>query len=76
LLDSELLAEVYLELRGGRQAALLLKQEQTEAEQQEAEIAFVGHTDMPTRTFPPSAEELAAHKVMLEKIKNPIWSAA
>jgi hypothetical protein len=30
---------------------------------------------LPERHFPPSPEELAAHKIMLEKIKNPVWSA-
>jgi len=75
LLDSELLSDVYLELRGGRQAALLLKQEEEQATA-ESDLAFTGHTDIPVRHFPPTAEELAAHKTMLEKIKNPIWSAA
>ncbi|MFZ4124488.1 MAG: DNA polymerase III subunit epsilon [Rickettsiales bacterium] len=74
LLDSELLADVYLELRGGRQAVLSLRQEETRSND-EIDLAFTGHTDIPERHFPPSAEELAAHKVMLEKLKNPIWSA-
>lgn len=76
LLDAELLSDVYLELRGGRQAALLLKQEEEQQADKESGIVFTGHTDIPARHFPPSAEELASHKTMLEKIKNPIWSAA
>ncbi|MBN8544029.1 MAG: DNA polymerase III subunit epsilon [Alphaproteobacteria bacterium] len=75
LLDSELLADVYLELRGGRQAVLSLKEEETRSND-EIDLAFTGHTDIPTRHFPPTAEELAAHRTMLEKLKNPIWSAA
>lgn len=76
LLDSELLADVYLELRGGRQAALLLKQEEEAAQGQGNDVVFTGHTDIPARSFPPTAEELAQHRTMLEKIKNPIWSGA
>jgi DNA polymerase-3 subunit epsilon len=75
LLDSELLADVYLELRGGRQAALSLKQEETRTDA-EIDLAFTGHTDIPERHFLPSGEELDAHKTMLEKLKNPIWSTA
>ncbi len=75
LLDAELLSDVYLELRGGRQAALSLKKEEAHSEE-ETELSFTGHTDIPKRSFAPSAEELAAHKTMLEKLKNPIWSAA
>lgn len=75
LLDAEFLADVYLELRGGRQAVLSLRQEEARTND-EIDLTSTGHTDIPMRHFPPSAEELAAHKVMLEKLKNPIWSAA
>ncbi len=61
LLDAELLAEVYIELIGGRQAALVLGGEP------EAPTITVGHASAvigarPTpRAFNVSAEELAAH---------------
>ncbi len=71
LLDSELLADVYLELLGGRQSAMQLKKE--EEEQEEASIGFRGHTSIPERHFPASAEEKAAHKALLDKIKKPLW---
>lgn len=78
LLDSELLAEVYLELKGGRQASLLTKpsptQHATRSTHYES-LAFSGHTDIPARQFPPSSEELAAHEAMLKKLKNPLWAA-
>jgi DNA polymerase-3 subunit epsilon len=72
LMDAELLAEVYLELLGGRQAGLVL-----ERESMRSEIGEEGapRLTVPERHFPPSPEELAAHKIMLEKIKNPVWSA-
>lgn len=71
LLDAELLADVYLELMGGRQANLGLSDAAACAA---GELGFTGHTDIPRREFPPSLEELAAHAVMLEKIKNNIWN--
>jgi DNA polymerase III subunit epsilon len=83
LLDAELLADVYLELKGGRQSSLLAKPSSTSsspnpeprATSHESSLAFTGHTDLPTRSFPPTSEELAAHKAMVEKIKAPIWVA-
>ena len=72
LLDAELLADVYLELRGGRQSTLGLIAGNAEAAA-ESGLTFSGHTSIPERHFPPSAEELAAHKNMLEKFKAPLW---
>lgn len=75
LLDAELLCDVYLELRGGRQSSLGLAAEAA-AILSEHDLAFTGHTDMPVRSFAISNEEQAAHEAMLEKIKNPLWNAA
>lgn len=74
LLDAELLADVYLELRGGRQSTLGLLATREEGAA-ESVLSFTGHTSIPERHFPPSAEELAAHKVMLDKIKGALWNA-
>jgi DNA polymerase-3 subunit epsilon len=72
LMDAQLLPEVYLELLGGRQVALGLERERGAVMlQEDAPLRQA----IPKRHFPPSAEEIAAHKRMLEKIKNPIWSA-
>lgn len=74
LLDAELLADVYLELMGGRQSTLGLKKTlEEEAAAEAATVGFRGHTSIPERHFPPSAEEKAAHKALLEKIKKPLW---
>lgn len=74
LLDAELLADVYLELNGGRQSAMLLrKEEEEEAQAEQATVGFRGHTSIPERHFPASAEEKAAHKALLEKMKKPLW---
>lgn len=74
LLDSELLADVYLELCGGRQAAMRLIAEE-EKEAAGGTLSFTGHTDIPVRQFLPTSDELAAHRSMLDKIKNALWSA-
>lgn len=79
LLDAELLADVYLELMGGRQSSLLAAsavEPNHESRTANHEVAFTGHTSIPARQFPPSAEELAAHKAMRAKLKQPIWADA
>lgn len=71
LLDAELLADVYLELLGGRQHALI----QTEAAAEDAG-SFETHevtACILARDFPASAEEKARHAEFLEKIKQPVW---
>lgn len=77
LLDAELLADVYLELKGGRQSSLLAKPAASPNHESRTTspepLAFSGHTDIPARQFPPTSEELAAHKAMLAKLKNPLW---
>lgn len=79
LLDSELLAEVYIELCGGKQAALGLH-----VEPQESGTGAIG--DGPVRTtitvaarpepLPPrlTAQEAAAHEAMLDLLgERPLW---
>jgi len=72
LLDSELLADVYLELMGGRQENLLLGNEKNTSTAQNQAIEIV-KTIIPARSFPPSASEMEAHIAFLGKIKNPLW---
>ena len=68
LLDAELLAEVYLELVGGRQPSLGLgSARQVETAEREE------RAPRPPRSHAPSEEESAAHTEFLKKIKNPIW---
>lgn len=71
LLDSELLADVYLELRGGRQTALTLHQEiSLEAVTQ---TIIQTRVEIPHRSFDISAEDAARHRAFIEKLKNPMW---
>jgi DNA polymerase-3 subunit epsilon len=70
LLDAELLAEVYLELIGGRQAGLDLAQAETLAA---AALAAAAGPARAPRPHVPSADELAAHDALLDKLKQPLW---
>lgn len=71
LLDCELLAEVYLELRGGRQPGLDLDPAKRAAEAAGMHTAV--KPERPARAHAPSAEENAAHAAMLARLKAPIW---
>ena len=74
LLDAELLGEVYLELRGGRQPDLVLSAGRGEADPSRPGVAAARRRYEP-RPHAPLAEELEAHKALLAKLKNPIWLA-
>jgi len=72
LLDSELLAEVYLELSGGRQRDLGLAPEMA-ARVMAGMARAAGATIRPARPHVPTAEELAAHVAFLAKLSDPLW---
>ena len=70
LLDSQLLAEVYQELIGGRQGGFKL-----ERSQQLANQAGVPSKKMriPRKT-PPNTDELAAHAAFIRRLKKSLWN--
>jgi DNA polymerase III subunit epsilon len=71
LLDCRLLAEVYVELTGGRQRGLGLATEAITAP-----VAVYVHAGQRTaRLLVPSAAELAAHQAMVARLKDPVWLA-
>jgi DNA polymerase-3 subunit epsilon len=72
LLDAELLADVYLELMGGRQEAMALA---AHAQITSVDMNAQDGVVIAQRYFPPSTEELAAHAEFLKKIKNAMWLA-
>lgn len=75
LLDAELLAEVYLELRGGRQKGLALVSERSAAQQQSGQPRQgMAANAQEVRQFSLSSEEDRAHRQLLDKIKQPIWA--
>ncbi|MEI4261538.1 DNA polymerase III subunit epsilon [Roseovarius sp. D0-M9] len=74
LLDSEILAEVYLELIGGRQPGLILGQTQSQSSQAETHSAWrpaPRQTPLPARLTP---EEAAAHDAFVDTLGDaPLW---
>lgn len=72
LLDCKLLAEVYVELTGGRQRGLSL------ATDDQGTLSIATYTSEGPRTpriMVPDAATLAAHATFLGKFKSPIWIA-
>ncbi|WP_298400013.1 DNA polymerase III subunit epsilon [Sphingobium sp.] len=74
LLDAELLAQLYIELTGGRQIGLGLAQE----EAKEIVRAELTETTMvrpvrPARVFTASAAELERHAAFVATLKEPLW---
>lgn len=74
LLDSELLAEVYLELLGGRQHGLSLASEKSQSSAQQANAVKAVRKFREPRSYTVSEEEKAAHATLLEKLDDPIWN--
>jgi len=72
LLDSELLAEVYLELIGGRQHGLGLGNG-IAAQMSQVLNAKIKRQNRPMRVFQPSNEEIGAHESLLDKLKDALW---
>lgn len=75
LLDARLLAEVYLELCGGRQPDLDMspveKEKEAVADQKDKKRPY-----REPRIFPSKEEETEEYEAFLEKIKNPLWKRA
>jgi DNA polymerase-3 subunit epsilon len=72
LLDAELLADVYLELMGGRQSALgFAVQSRTETAGQRPRA----RETRPARPHAPGEDELAAHAAFVGRIKDSLWNA-
>lgn len=74
LLDAQLLAGVYLELRGGRQPGLDMdvRKEKKKALAQERQDRVFREA----RLFPPTDDERERHDLFLQKIKEAIWRRA
>ena len=69
LLDSQLLASVYLELKGGKQ----FKMELSRQNNNEKNPTNTNTNKQKTKKIILNNNEFSAHKEMLKKIKNPIW---
>lgn len=77
LLDSEILAEVYLELLGGRQHGMTLGEEGAESSGASMTLGVngpaAGKQKREPRPHAPSEQELAAHQKMMQDLKDPVW---
>ncbi len=69
LLDCKLLAEVYLELTGGRQRGLLLEAQRSAGRV----LAYTFTAVRSPRPIVPTEAELSAHDAFLDRLKEPIW---
>lgn len=73
LLDAELLAQVYVELRGGRQIGLELVAEAVEVVSQTTILISRERVFRQPRPHAASAEELAAHAAFIATVDTPLW---
>ena len=72
LLDAQLLAQVFIELTGGRQIALGLAVGETTGPDR-ITVASAKSNIRPARIFTPSAEELARHSAFMAGFEDPVW---
>ena len=70
LLDSHLLAEVYLELNGGKQISMDLYSGDKKTNNKETVETKRSHKFIKIQ---PNEEDLLQHKLNLKQIKNPLW---
>ena len=81
VVDCRLLAEVYLELIGGRQPGFALAadaggaQSDAGARMDLAAPSAIARTPRAPRAHSATAAELAAHAAFLKKLKDPLWTA-
>jgi DNA polymerase III subunit epsilon len=73
LLDAQLLAQVYIELTGGRQIGLGLVADTPSVGTANAPLAESVRIARPPRPHAAAPEEVARHRAFLAKIVNPLW---
>lgn len=72
LLDCRLLADVYVELTGGRQRGLLLTGDDDQAT---PTIAYAPSGPRRIHLLIPTAAQLAIHAAFIAKLSDPVWLA-
>jgi len=75
LLDAELLAQVYVELRGGRQIGLELVAETTEIVTEIKVLTTKSRIFRQPRPHAATEAELVAHAAFLKSVDTPLWGA-
>ena len=76
LLDAELLAQVYVELTGGRQIGLELAGEDGVSRVASATTVTSQRKFRLARPHGPSEAELAAHSAFLATVQSPLWNSS
>ena len=73
LLDAQLLAQVYVELTGGRQIGLSLISEDDSAPRAESAMPAAARPVRPPRRHVASDEEISRHRAFIARLKQPLW---
>lgn len=73
LLDAELLAQLYVELTGGRQIGLTLVETVVTTEEAAKTGPVVTRIARPVRVFTPNAEEITRHQAFIATLNDPLW---
>jgi DNA polymerase-3 subunit epsilon len=73
LLDAQLLAQVYVELTGGRQIGLSLGSVLAAAEVETIASSQVARVVRPPRPHAPSDEERTRHRSFIARLTSPLW---
>jgi DNA polymerase III subunit epsilon len=74
LLDAELLAQVYVELTGGRQIGFSLGTMPLRADTIQVAAEPIRRPVRAPRPHAPSSEELAAHAAFIQTLSDPLWA--
>ena len=74
LLDAQLLAQVYVELTGGRQIGLGLVAETGSVAVAQSAKPVTVREPRPPRPHAPLAEELERHRAFIAQLVNPLWA--
>jgi DNA polymerase-3 subunit epsilon len=73
LLDAQLLAQVYVELTGGRQIGLGLVADAGTVSAAESQRPVIVREPRPARPHFAAAEELERHRAFIARLVNPLW---
>lgn len=74
LLDAQLLAQVYVELTGGRQIGLGLVSDAAGVSVNAADRSVTIREPRPARPHEAAAEELERHRAFISRLINPLWA--
>ena len=74
LLDAQLLAQVYIELTGGRQIGLGLVDDASKAEIAPVSGGVTIREPRIARPHQPAIEELERHRAFISRLANPLWA--